>query len=51
MQVGPKPENKLLMNVESGKKIMMKRRGGSVVRETNFVKKLESGPCKSGERG
>ena len=31
------------MNVESGKKIMMKRKGGSFVIEANFVKKLEPG--------
>ena len=41
MQFGPEPENNFIMNVESGKKIMMKRKGGSFVIEANFVKKLE----------
>ena len=43
VQFGPEPENNLIMNVESGKKIMMKRSGGSIVIEANLVKKLEPG--------
>ena len=43
VQFGAELENNFIMNVESGKKIMMKRKGDSFVIEANFVKKLEPG--------
>ena len=37
------PENNFVVNVELGKKIMMKRKSGSFVIDANFVKKPERG--------
>ena len=34
---GPCPENNVIMDIESGKKIVMTRQGGSFVTEANFV--------------
>ena len=52
MQFGPEPETNFIMYVESGKKIMMKRKGGSCVIEANIVKKLKLGlPGRPRERG
>ena len=48
MQFGPEPENNFNMNVESGKKIMIKDKGGSLAIEANFVRVL---PGRPGERG
>ena len=40
VQFGPKPENNFIENVDTGKKIMMEKRGGSFVIAANFVAKL-----------
>ena len=40
VQFGPEPEHNYIMNVETGKRIMMERKGGSFVIAANFVTKL-----------
>ena len=41
VQLGPEPWQNYIMNVETGKKFMMEKRGGSFVIKAHFVKKLE----------
>jgi hypothetical protein len=39
-QCGPEPEQKYIMNTQSGGKITMEKKGGSFAIEADFVKKL-----------
>ena len=43
VQFGPEPEQSFIMNVQSGKKIMMEKKGGTFVIKACFVKKLGDG--------
>jgi hypothetical protein len=40
VQLGPETEHSYIMNVETGKRIMMERKGGSFVIAANFVTQL-----------
>ncbi len=40
VQFGPEPEQNYITNVQSGKKIVMEKKGGSFVIKADFVKKL-----------
>ena len=42
VQFGPEPKQNYIMNVQTGKRIEMERKGGSFVIGANFVKKLET---------
>ena len=38
VQFGPTPEQSFILNVESGKKIMLHRKGGSYIMKVEFMK-------------
>ncbi len=41
-QFGPEPEQNYILHVESGRKIMMEKKGGSFIINANFVQKVEA---------
>ena len=41
VQFGPEPAQNFIMHVQSGKKIMMEKKGGSFVIKANFMKRLD----------
>ena len=42
VQFGPEPEQNYIQHIETGRKIMMEKKGGSFVIKANFVQKVES---------
>ena len=43
VQFGPEPWHNYILNLETNKKIMMEKKGGSYVIKTNFVKWIKDG--------
>ena len=41
VKFGPEPEHNYIQNVQTGKKIMMEKTGGSFVIRAHFVKEVE----------
>ncbi len=43
MNFGPEADQNLIQNVQTGKKIMMEKKGGALVIKAHFAKDLEAG--------